>query len=542
MTSPRDSAPSRTDTRLVWLIPLTIAAAYMVVFVAQLGGNLRALGWESDYSSTFLQAETLVSIGSGGYTVMASAGQWVPLWFGLLTARLPLHRELWMLAPTLLFLATAFTVGWSVSQVASRRAAVLAVLIGLIASPLALAFFMAEAHNTVYPCTALVGAYLTWLTRGERRRRLTAVCVPPLLGVAIGTCIASDFLVAATAAIPLALTAILAAVRRDHRSRLVSLSALTTVGVAIPISKLTSSTMTSLGFRTLPLPIKFATLSELPGRAELLFKGLKALFNGYLGPAAPGTLHTALGFANDVVMTSAIITVLAIGAYTAARFVSSDLRRYNTMPSSELAYSLHVVYWAISGITVCGAYWIGGEGPTTTHESYYGTVIFSLAAVIPLLLSTSASARWLLAGGTSIFFLGSLVAVTSQSINVAGRLERRSLTITRIAHADHLTVGYGNWADASALTWSTHERVIVRPVIGCPNTDGASLCPGFEDYVQSWYVPELRPTFLLIEAGGVDLDSVPTDLGQPVAVYAFESMKMYVYPYDIASRLGPLTE
>ena len=523
---------------LAWLIPLAIAAAYLLVFVVRLRHNITVLDWQSDYSSTFVIPETVVKTGTGGFTVLASAGQWVPLWFDLLTARLPLHRELWELAPTLLFLATALTVGWSVSRIADRRAAILAVLIGVIASPLALAFFMAEAHNTVYPCTALLGAYLVWLARGQGRRALVAVIVPPILGVVIGTCLASDLLVGATAVIPLGLTAILAGARRDRRSRIVAVSALSTVAMAIPVAKLTSATMRSLGYVTLSTPTKIAALAELPSRAKLLFKGLKALFNGYLGPEAPGTLHAPLGIASVILMSIALLIIVVLGIRTTAKFISSGVRKSATQTPAELARSLHIIYWVSSAATVCGAFWIAGEGPTTTHESYYGTVIFSVAAVVPLLLSSGAAARWLLPAGASLFFAASLVGLTNDYINLTAALAHSSSTITRIAEANHVTVGYSNWADASALTWSTHDQVIVRPLAECQNPSGVDLCPGFQDYVPSWYVPRHRHTFLLVEANGVDLGALPAGLGKPLAVYTFESMQMYIYPYDIASRVG----
>jgi hypothetical protein len=525
---------------LLWLIPLTIAAVYLVVFVAQLSHNITALAWDSDYASNFVLPETLVKTGTGGNMVMASAGQWVPLWFGLLTATLPLHRELWGVAPTLLFVATALTVGWTVSQVANRRVAILAVLIGLIASPLALAFFMAPAHNTVYPCTALLGAYLIWLTRGQGRR-LSAFAVPPLAGVAIGTCVASDVLVAAAAVIPLALTAILAGLRRDRRSRLLALSALTTVAVAVPIAKLTSAIMHSLGFLTLPTPAKAAPLSELPQRAQLLFKGLKALFNGYLGPARPGPLHTELGIASEIVMSAALLALIVVGVRTTAKFISSGLRRNATQTPAQLARSLHIIYWVSSAAIVCGAFWIAGEtgGGTNLHESYYGTVIFSVAAVVPLLLSTGILARRLIPAGAAIFFAASLVGLTSNYVYDPGWVAREAPSVTQIAEANHVTVGYGGYWEASSLTWSTHGRVRVRPLMECSNPAGANICPFYMASVPAWYVPGQRHTFLLIDSEEAWVSALPSGLGKPLASYAFGPMQMYVYPYDIASRLGP---
>jgi hypothetical protein len=524
---------------VAWLTPLAIAAVYVVVFLLKLGHNLTALGWESDYSSTFLIAQTVVKTGTGGETLLASAGQWVPLWFGLLTARLPLHRELWTITPTLLFIATSLTVGWSVAQVADRRAAILAVLIGVIASPLSLAFFMAEAHNMVYPCTALLGAYLVWLANGDGRRRVTAVAVPPLLGVVIGTCMASDLLVAAAADVPLAATAVIAGVRRNRRSRLVSLSALTTAIVAVPVAEFTSRKMHSLGYITLPLPIKIASLSELPHRATLLFRGLKTLFNGYLGTERPGVFHTELGIAGDVVMSLALVALIVLGMRTLIGFVSSGMRKHNAQSPAELARSLHVLYWTISAATICGAFWIAGEGSATNHESYYGTVIFSVAAVVPLLLSAGTPARWLIAICASIFFAASLVGLTNSYIGLEASLEHSSAEITRIAQRYDAKFGYSTWVDASALTWETHERVVVRPVVECSNPSAANLCPGFQDLVPAWYTPRRRRTFLLVEDKGIALSSLPRGLGTPLASYAFGSMHMYIYPYDIASLLGP---
>jgi hypothetical protein len=528
---------------LTWLLPLGIAAAYLVVFVVQVPHNVASFGWESDYASNFVLPETIVKSGTGGYTALASAGQWVPLWIGLLTAQLPLRRELWEVAPTLMFVASALAVGWSVSRVADRRAGLLAVLVILVASPLALAFFMATAHNTVYPCTALVGAYLVWLASGRGRHRVVAFAVPPALGVFVGACLASDFLVAATAVIPLGLVAVLAGLRRERRSRLVALSALATVVVSVPIAKLTSSTMRSAGYLTLPSPRHVATLSELSGRAKLLFKGLKALFNGYLGVEKPGTLHTELGIASDVVMCAALLTLALVGVVTLVRFVASGVRARPADDPSRLARSLHILFWSASTATVCGAFWIDGEGPTTTHESYYATAIFAVAAVVSLLY-TRRFARWAIPLGATIFFTASLVGLTSGYVvsGASTRLARYAPTITRLALADGARIGYSNYGDATALTWGTKERVIVRPLVECPNSAGANLCPGFQDYAPSWYVPHEQRSFLLFDAQERELTPVPEGLGKPVATYSLGGMLLYIYPYDIASRLGPPLE
>ncbi len=524
---------------LAWLVPLAVAAGYLVLFLVRLPRNITALGWNPSVASAFVMPETLVDTGSGGHTVMGSSPQWVSLWFGLLTAKLPLHRELWGVAPTLCFIATALIVGWSVAQLANRRAAVFAVLLAIVASPLALFFLMAPfSHNTVYPSTALVGAYLIWLTRAQGRRRLATIAAPPALGIVLGTCLSSDFLLAATAVIPLAIVALLAGLRRERRSRLLALSAAVTVGVTFPVASITSSIMKSSGFLTLPSPIKYAALEELPARAELLFEGLKILFNGYLGPEYPGTLHAELGIASVIVMSLALATLLVLGIRTVVVLVFSGLRKNASQPPIALARSLHISYWVISTACACGAFWIAGEGPVTTHESYYANSIFAIAAIIPLLVFTRSPIRWLIPAGAALFFAASFVALTNDYINKNATLAHAATRIRQIADAENAHAGYTNFADASGLTWGTDNHLIVRPVMDCGNPEGASVCPGFQAYVPAWYTPQPRRTFLLVDPDGIEVRTLPTGLGRPLASYAIGSMRMYVYPEDIASRFG----
>jgi len=203
--------------------------------------------------------------------------------------------------------------------------------------------------------------------------------------------------------------------------------------------------------------------------------------------------------------------------------------------------SLYITYWVGSAVIACAAFWVAGSGPTTTHESYYATVIFSVAAVIPLALSSASPARRLIPVGVSIYFASSLAGLASGYVIVSTGLAQSAPIVTRLARENHATAGYSNFTDASGLTWGTHERVVVRPLANCPTETGVNLCPGFQDYLASWYVPRNRRTFLLIDATSAEVNALPSGLGKPLAAYAFGAMQMYIYPYDIASRLGPPT-
>ncbi len=522
---------------LVWLVPYGIAAAYLILFVAQLPHNLWVLGWNSDFASGFTVPATVVETGTGGHTVLGTSGLYIPLWYGLLTAKLPLHRELWEIGPTVLFIATALTIGWTVAQIATRRAAILAVLIVLVASAVTLSLFMAAVvHNTTYPCTALLGAYLVWLTRGDGRRRATALAVPLLAAIVLGTCLASDALIVSTGIIPFTLTAVLACLRRDRRSKLVALSSLTTVVLALPIAALTSTTMSSLGFKTHAPTLEVAPRPLIPIHGQQLLNGLERLFNGYLGgPGATGTLYAELGVACDIVMAVALLALLVAGTYSAVNFILSRWRANGPTTPTQLATTLHITYWVSSALTACGAFTFSTFWGSD-YEAFYVTVIFSVAAVIPVFLSSRSAVRWLILVGTSIFFIGSLVGLASPEGGDPAVFTPYEGLIVKLARANHATAGYAGYWDSSSLTWSSRERIKVRPVFPCANPGGANLCIFPQETVPSWYVAKRRHTFLLRRPEELHF---PEGLGRPLATYSIGPGQMFIYPYDIASRLGP---
>jgi hypothetical protein len=538
----------RTDSPpgLAWLVPLGIAAVYLVVFLVQIPQNIRSIEWLSDYSSGFTVVETLIKTGTGGHTVLSFSGQYLPMWFGLLTAKLPLHRELWGIAPTLVFVASALLIGWTVAQLSTRWAGLLATLLVVVASPRALSFFMAgNAHNTVWLSTALLGVYLIWLTRAEGRKRATTLAVPPLAGIALGLCLGSDFLVGAAAAIPLALTGVAAGLRRGRASRRIAVSALSTAAVSVPVALLTSEGMKALGFVTLRTPLKLGH-SALSVHAKLLFEGLNVLFNGYLRKGAPGTLHTELGLACEILMVLALLTLVILGARALIKFMSSGWRRDNPDTPAQLALSLHTIYWVASGATVCGAYWLASESSVgEIHESYFASVVLSVAAIIPLLLSRGSVARWLILAGASVFFAAGVAGLLSNYAELPGATQaaRYEPEVMRLAKANHVSVGYAGYSEASSYTWYTDGRLTIRPVESCNFIEGQQgICPFALERVPSWYIPHQRHTFLLVDSAEGWLSTLPPGLGNPLATYSFGTVTMLIYPYDIAAHLGPIPD
>ena len=526
---------------LFWLVPVLLGAAYLVWFLVRLPKSIVEILWDSDYASGYTLTQTLARSGDGGHTLISTTGAWLPLWFGLLTAHLPFHRQLWEIAPTLLFLGTALIIGWCVTKVGTWRAGVFAVLITTVASPWTLGILMAPvAHNTVYPGTALLGAYLLWLTHVPERRRSIAVAVPLLGALALGIAIASDALIIVTGVLPLALILLMAALQPSRRARVAALSGFCTLAGAVPVAIATNSIMKGAGYATVPTSprLEIASLSSVGPHIQLMAEGLRELTNGYLGPHWPGKLHAQVGTACDVVAALGLLTLLYFGVRSSLRLA----RRSCEDGDTQLPRLLHIGYWFISALVVCAAF-LFTTAPGTgvpKHESYFLTLIFSVGAVTPLMMRPRSPTRWLIPVGLSVFAAGSIIGLKWNYLQAfEPPIARYASRITHIAQAEHATVGYAGYWDASSLTWNARERILVRPLEQCPNPAGAEICPFFAMRTPSWYAPKSQRSFLLVDPAETYVVTLPRGLGNPTASYSLGAITMYVYPYDIASRLGP---
>lgn len=530
---------------LLWSVPCVLAVIYAGEFVTHFAGNIKLIGWLSDYAFAFVAPRELVTSGIGGHMNSGTYGQYAPLWFGVLTSWLPLHTVLWQVAPTIVFFAMALTVGWTVAQVANRRAAALAVLMVLVASPIGLGTFMSPAvHNTTYPATVLLGAYLIWLTKAEGRRRATAIAVPVLVAIAVGVSCASDDLLIPAGMLPFFLTAALACARPDRRTKRIALTALATVSAAAPISWLTSTIMAALGFGTEIQNLNLTKLSLLYTHVQLLAEGLKLLFNGYLGTFAPGTLHTELGFGCDAVVLLAMLTMLFVAVRSTVHMTLTHRRDESPEYRAQLPTDLHIIYWTSSALGVFGSY-VLSSFYDSDHLPFYATAIMSVAAVIPLFTQGRSPGRWLIPVGVSIFFAASLVGQFNDYpvIPLNTPLYYYEPDVLKLAELNHVTAGYAGYEGATSLTWNSHERLKVRPIASCPGEEAVNVCRYPHDTMESWYVPKKRHTFLLLEPiryPTTSVDALPRGLGRPIAAYQIGSMQMYIYPYDIATRVRPI--
>jgi hypothetical protein len=259
-----------------------------------------------------------------------------------------------------------------------------------------------------------------------------------------------------------------------------------------------------------------------------------------LTPVASGPLHVELGLACDVVLVAALIALAGFGGRATIEFCLRRWRGGDPASPAQLARAAHVIYWLSSAVAICGAFVLGTRA-AARYEAYYATVVFSVAAVVPLLMRRGSVTYWLVPAGALVLFAGSLVGLTSNYLDTVydPPISHYGADVVRVAREHGVTAGYAGYWDASSLTWSSHEQVLVRPVQECENPAGANICPFFLNRVPSWYVPRQRRTFLLVDPASQYVVTLPAGLGQPLESFSIGPMRMYIYPYDVASRLGP---
>jgi hypothetical protein len=149
----------------------------------------------------------------------------------------------------------------------------------------------------------------------------------------------------------------------------------------------------------------------------------------------------------------------------------------------------------------------------------------------------NAFARIVVTAGATIFALSGLVSLLNNEELESGNPSYSLYNqVAQVAAAEHLTVGYADYWDAAPLIWSTHFKLRAYPVQDCaPN-----LCWSALHMITSWYTPRpAQRTFLLANSAEPIPAAPMPNLGKPSIVHQIGTITMYVYPYDIASRMAP---
>ncbi|MGH2930005.1 MAG: hypothetical protein ACRDL8_17515, partial [Solirubrobacteraceae bacterium] len=352
-----------------------LAAAYVVLLATRFAQIIRWENADSDVASAFTLTEAIAHGHTGG-VVLSTQGSWVPLLWGLLTRGLAFHRLVWELSPAALWLGAAALVGWCVWRVAGRKAAGIAVVVIVAASPAVLiTFTSAFFHNTTIPGAALLDAYLIWLTSRERTSRALMASVVAM-ALIVGALLASDELLAVVGLVPFLGASGLAWLRRRYTRDL--LSALTVTAGSIVVAEAISSIARSLNLLTTTPGVHLTLTLE---RAHLVWlgRGLLRMGNGL-------ALVPQAGARAALTLAAAIVTVAALAA------VAVVLRRAISLPPVDRrgrVLHLHVVFWGLALVCAAVAY-VVTDIAVEPSDRYIMIAVPAVAAIVPLLARTRA--------------------------------------------------------------------------------------------------------------------------------------------------------
>jgi hypothetical protein len=512
---------------------LPFGVTYLVLALAHYHAIIATAYLDADTVSAPVIGQLFGSAPAGAHVVLGEFGWYATLLFLLATKALPLHRQVWEVAPYVLAFAGVVLTAWSVWVLAGRFAASLTVVLLVCASPAMLHLLLSMTqHAPDWFCCGLLGAFSVLLER--RGPSLSWWALGPaalLIGLAVGVNAASDVLIvfAGIAPFTLALAAELA-VRRSEasvRAAIAGLLTLAVVGVTWAITLALTSALNishEPGLNTTAL----ASTGQIGTNFRLWWHSIAVLGNGdFFGREL--TFSSGLALACAVLSLGALVVVLRTGWGTVRG-------RESRRGPGWLAF---LVFWCSSATFLSAAFLLSAIPVDIHADRYVVGVIYALAAVVPAVAAGRLLTEALAVAGTCVVALGGVASLAEgvDSRNTEGFPSQAIADrVAAIAAHNGVSVGYSGYWDAAPITWASHFRVRVYPVSICDR--GQHLCRFDLHYISSWYTPRRgRGSFLL---GDPSLALVPgptPDLGRPSRVYRVGQIRMYVYRYDVAARV-----
>jgi hypothetical protein len=261
------------------------------------------------------------------------------------------------------------------------------------------------------------------------------------------------------------------------------------------------------------------------------------LANGDYFIDSPVDARSLLSFA------CALLMLAGLGApYVMAR---RELRS-QTPSQARLVYA---AFWATSILLLSSGYVLSSEGE---HGGFYLIpILYAVAGTAPVVAAGSGVGRAAVATGVALVATASFVNLADTSTPLLGDLppaeSRVGLPplaavadrVEEIAEKENARYGFADYWDASSLTWNTGLALQVQPVSQCFLPESRALCAYPFNVNSSWFEGRSPKSFVLRNTDSVAMqEEPPSELGPPSAVYPIDDMfTMYVYPYDIASRL-----
>lgn len=534
----RTGRPGRVLGLWPWS-PLPFAAAYLLIVATKFSAIVHSTYANADYASAPVIAQLFGGSPAHREVFLGQVGWYSTLMFELATRWLPLHRDIWEAAPYAMLLASVAAISWAAWKVGGRWAATITGALLLCAGPQTLGLLFAlDDHSSTWFSIALLAALLILLESRPALARWQTALVVAVVGLIVGANAASDLLLDAAGLVPFALAAVGAWWLSPGRASARALGwALGTLAVAVVGDLATRWLMRHEAVVTPPglVHTQLAAATALSPNFELWWQSLMLLGNGNF-------FGQLLGFTSSLELACAllVLAVVALIPRTAWRAIAAALpapgARGDGMAPLPAAWC---IFWATSALLLSASFVFSSNPVDLESSRYLVGVIYAVAAIAPLLARRSTGRRALITAATVLFAFTGAVTVAQTQYGSASTYALYD-QVADIATSEHLKIGYADYWDAAPLTWSTRFRLKVYPVQDCVPNSGPTLCWSYLHMISSWYVPRPRTrTFLVSDSAQPSPASAQANLGKPVAEYQIGALTMYVYSYDIASKMIP---
>ena len=533
------TARPATARRLAgWALPALFALAYVAAVAVDFGAIIHAIYSDSDTAIAPVIGHLMGSAPPDRRAVLGNHAWYEEYLFLRSTSGLPGYRQLWEIAPLLWSLAGVALLGWTAARVLDARAALVVVSALICVGAFGrLSFFTFDWHGLTAVHTILVGAATVWLAgRGGRISWWAVVALAVAIGL-VGVLPASgDLLFVAWALAPLLLTAVAIAWRAPGAvgARMV-VFALIVNAIALAGGAALASALRADGVRSLSFAYNLASADKLVHNLVLLLQGYASIAGGdFFGAhVEPVTVATVI---SGLLVLAALAAVLVTVGSRLHR-TGSHRGEADSEPGARFAY---VTFWTACLVVTSAVFVLTSVPLNAASARYILGEYVAIAALLGLVTTRGSGWRRTVIAAVSIFALSATYQVLREpEANATGAPEMREFhALERFAAAHHAGYGYASYWNAAELTWTTAFKLPVYPVQECGPEH--RLCPGAIE-ISTWYFPRPGTNSLLIvdpNFSELPIRGLDRRFGRPSATATIAGVRVYVFPYDLASRLA----
>lgn len=540
---PVSGAQAGRSRRLLGLwpwLPLPFGAVYLVVILAKFNQIVATTYLNADAASAPVIGELYGGSPAHRQVFLGQMGWFSTLIFELATRWVPHHRQLWEAAPYGMALVSVALISWAAWRVAGRWAAAISGILLLCAGPQTIGLlFSLNDHSPTWFSLALLAALLVFFLSPPRWLKPWSGAVIVLVtGAILGANAASDLVLLVAGIAPFLISAgatwVLRPGSASARSWWWSLATVVVTGVFYAL------TQALMKHENVLIPgnqihNQLAAAEALSTNFKLWWQSVMVLGNGnFFGKLL--SLTSGLQLVCGLLSLLAVVLTVRLAWRELAPFTP---RRDAPMGEARAQRLAWCAFWGSSVVLLSASFLFSSNPLDISSARYLLGVIYAAAALIPLLAGRRVLSRVLITAGATVFALTGLLSLLDNQELATGNTSYSLYNqVAQIVKREHLTVGYADYWDAAPIMWSSHFRVRAYPVQDCaPN-----LCWSYLHMITSWYTTPRPPgtrSFLIADPTQ-PVPAAPTpNLGKPSAVHQIGALTMYVYPYDIATRMIP---